>query len=133
MAAPKAPSGLASRGRRLWREMHEASDFNPAETVLLHEACRITDRLDRLDAVLSGGEFLDVGQDADGEYVLRVDGALGAASRDANVLKQLVASLRLPDEASGKRPQFRGPRGVQQPSKARSVSSLDRARAAKTS
>ncbi len=128
MTAPRVPSGLVSRGRRLWREMHEVAEFNPAETVLLHEACRIVDRLDRLDAVLSGGEFLKVGQDADGGYVLRVDGALAAASRDANVLKQIVAALRLPDEA-GRRPQFRGPRGVQQPSKAKIVSSLDRARA----
>jgi hypothetical protein len=108
--AARAPAGLASRGRRLWREMHEVAEFNPAETVLLEEACRIADRLDRLDAALSGREFLRVEQDDDGDYVVRVDGALAAASRDANVLKQLVAALRLPDEATGKRPQRRGPR-----------------------
>lgn len=133
MAAPKAPAGLASRGRRLWREMHEVAEFNPAETVLLEEACRLTDRLDRLDAVLNGREFLRVEQDENGDYVLRVEGALGAASRDANVLKQLVAALRIPDEVSGKRPQRRGPRGAQQPSVPRGISSLERARAAKSS
>jgi hypothetical protein len=45
-------------------------------------------------------------------------------------LARLISALRLPDEATGKRPQRRQLRGVQQPSK---VSSLDRARAAKSS
>ena len=45
-------------------------------------------------------------------------------------LARLIAALRLPDEATGKRPQKRQLRGVQKPSK---VSSLERARAAKSS
>ena len=69
------------------------------ELVLLEEACRIADRLDRLDGVLSGRDFLRVGQDEDGDYVLRVDSALSEARQQANVLKQLVAALRLPDQA----------------------------------
>ena len=44
-------------------------------------------------------------------------------------LARLISALRLPDEATGKRPQKRQIRGVQKPSK---VSSLERARAAKT-
>ncbi len=130
MTVPKAPAGLATRGRRLWREMHATAEFNPAESVLLEESCRLADRLDRLDAVLSGRDFLRV-EGEDGEYVVRVEGALAAASRDANVLKQLVAALRIPDGATGKRPQHRGPRS-QTPSGLKAVTSLERARAAKS-
>ena len=133
MPAPKAPAGLAARGRRLWREMHEHAEFNPAETVLLEEACRITDRLDRLDAVLTGREYLTVQTDESGQHTLVVDAALSESRQQANVLKQLIAALRLPDEATGKRPQHRGPRGSYQPRAVTAgVSSLERARARKT-
>lgn len=126
MGAPRAPAGLAARGRRLWREMHaEGASFNPAETALLEESCRIADRLDQLDAALSGRD-LSAELDDDGGQVLR---ALAEARQQANVLKQLVAALRVPDEATGKRPQRRGPRGSYKPRTAGSVSSLDRARA----
>lgn len=115
---PKAPSGLDARGRRLWREMHALVDFNPAETVLLEEACRMADRLDRLDRVLtSSSELVRLRVDGNGgEAVFVVDGAMAEARQQANVLKQLIASLRLPDEITAKRPQKRhGSRGVGAP------------------
>src|SRR5690242_3325012 len=47
--------GFGPRGARLWREMTaERPDLSPAERVLLEEACRTADRLDRLDAFLLG-------------------------------------------------------------------------------
>lgn len=115
-----APRGLGARGRRLWRDtVAVLVDLDPAQRELLIEACRMADRLDRLDAELNGRDFLRLVEDADepGEVVVRVDAALAAASRDANVLKQLLVALRLPDAETGKRPQYRGPRGAQQPSK----------------
>src|SRR5689334_13168041 len=99
--------------------MHAAAEFNPAELVLLEEACRITDRLDRLDKVLTGEaeDWLDLRQRKGSPEVLEivVDSALSEARQQANVLKQLVAALRIPDEATGKKPQRRGARGSYQP------------------
>lgn len=137
------PKGLATRGRVLWRETvaHLGGSLDPAQRELLLEACRLADRLDRIDHELKTGEgFLRVVADADydgdqPEYVLRVDGALGAASRDANVLKQLLTALRLPDEATGARPQQRGARGAYKPgasAPAGRVSARDRLRAVST-
>jgi hypothetical protein len=86
--------------------------------VQLEEACRAKDRLDLLHSLLAEG----------------MDSALlKDANATANLMKQLIAALRLPDPVSGKVPQYRGPRGAQKPSVPSGVSSLDRARAAKSS
>lgn len=111
------------------------------QLVQLEEACRAKDRLDKLDALLRGDvdtwAKLVVDVNSDGQILeLRLTQALTQANATANLMKQLLAALRLPDEATGKRPQYRGPRGVQAPSvaggKAGKVSSLERARAAKS-
>lgn len=138
MTTVRAPSGLGTKGRRLWRELTEIHDFDPAERVLLEESCRIADRLDKLDAFLSGEADawikFRVSEDAS-EVTVVIDSALSEARQQANVLKQLVAALRLPDDASGKRPQQRGgARGAYKSTGkagAGSVSSLERARAAR--
>jgi len=92
--------------------------------------------LDRLDELLRG----DVDtwcrlthRTQTDDYELKVDAALSAANTTANLMKQLLAALRLPDERTGKRPQYRGARGVQVPATPGGrVSSLDRARRAKS-
>jgi hypothetical protein len=111
-----APVGLGPRGARLWDDVCEVIDPDPMQRELLLEACRISDRLDKLDRELNGRDFSRVARDDDGDQVLKIDGALAAASREANVLKQLLVALRLPDAKTGRKPQYRGPRGVQQPS-----------------
>lgn len=138
MTTQRVPSGLGTKGRRLWRELCEIHEFEPAERVILEEACRIADRLDRLDAFLAGSEdaWLKFRVNDDGsEVTVTIDSALSEARQQANVLKQLVVSLRLPDEKTGKRPQQRGgARGSYSPSGKKggaTVSSLDRARAAR--
>ena len=130
------PDGLRSGGVSLWRGVAGSFELMPEQLVQLEEACRAKDRLDRLDALLSGDvdTWAHVDLDPDGRPVsLRIDAALAQANTTANLMKQLLAALRLPDEATGKRPQFRGPRGAQKPSVPKGVSSLDRARAAKSS
>ena len=136
MAAPKMPARLQARGRKLWREVTEAYDLaeKPAELTMLEEACRIADRLERLDEILSGevDAWMRLQLPREGSETVRVvvDGALAEARQQANQLKQLVAALRLPDEVTGKRPQQRGgARGAYQSGGAGTVSSLDRARA----
>lgn len=135
MAARKAPTGLGTGGRALWKGITDEHDLDATQIVQLTEACRMKDRCDKLDELLRGdvdtwATVLPV--DADGtEFRLQVAGALSRANETANAMKQLIAALRLPDEQSGKRPQRRGPRGAQKPTTPGGkgkVSSLDRAR-----
>lgn len=135
MTTLRAPSGLGPRGKRLWLDLTKLHEFGPAERVLLEESCRIADRLDKLDALLTGDTttWLNLRVSDDGSEVkVVVDSALGEARQQANVLKQLVTALRVPDEATGKRPQRRAARGAYQTGKPGNVSSLERARAART-
>lgn len=115
---PSTPPGLSARGRRLWKSLlaqDEAleDETNPMREVAL-QAARTADRLEDLDAALAVA-------DTDGRIRL-----LTEERQQSQAMARLISALRLPDEASGKKPQRRQLRGVQQPSK---VSSLDRARA----
>ena len=112
------PKGLAAGGRALWKSITDAHELDATQEVQLLEACRAKDRLDKLDELLRG--------DADAwmrlthnlrteDYELKIDSALAAANATANLMKQLLAALRLPDEKTGKRPQYRGARGAQKP------------------
>lgn len=131
------PDDLSSGGRRLWRGItRQHEDLDVTQLVQLEEACRAKDRLDRLDEVLRGdGEtWMRLAHNARTEdYELKIDAALSQANATANLMKQLLAALRLPDEATGKKPQYRGPRGAVKPQQpGGKVSSLDRARARKS-
>lgn len=113
------PAGLGPGGRALWAAITEEHDLDPTQAVQLEEACRAKDRCDMLDRIIQSGD----------ESWPQM---LTQANATANLMKQLIAALRLPDE-HGKKPQYRGPRGAQKPTVAGGkVSSLDRARAAKS-
>lgn len=115
----EAPESLRSGGRYLWIAITDDHDLDASQFVQLEEACRAKDRCDLLDAALA--ENMD-------------SAVLKDANATANLLKQLLAALRLPDPQSGKKPQYRGARGAQKPTVVGGkVSSLDRARAAKSS
>lgn len=121
----------------MWGSVTSDHVLDAAQEATLLEACRSKDRLDKLDALLRGDvdtwATLCPEQFGDG-MVLKVNAALTQANATANLMKQLLAALRLPDEATGKKPQYRGARGVQKPSvPGGKVSSLERARAAKSS
>ena len=136
MAASTAPTGLGKGGKALWKAITDDHDLDAPQKVQLEEACRAKDRLDRLDSLLRGDldSWLSIQEFDDGRpAVLVINSALTQANATANLMKQLIAALRLPDEQTGKRPQYRGPRGAQKPSTpGGKVSSLDRARQAKT-
>lgn len=141
MASSKVPTGLGAGGRALWLALTADHDLDASQLVTLLEACRSKDRLDKLDDILRGDSdtwmklVLDVRSDGQ-VFELRLTQALTQANATANLLKQLLAALRLPD-AAGKKPQQRGgARGAYSPggkSTPARVSSLDRARAAKSS
>lgn len=134
MPNPRMPSGLGPGGRALWKGITGTHELDAMQVVQLTEACRMKDRCDKLDLILRGDadRWMDVVGDSDHlTCSLRIDGALAKANETANSMKQLLAALRLPDDA-GKRPQQRGPRGAQKPTVAGGapkVSSIERARA----
>lgn len=113
------PIGLGAGGRELWSSIADEYELDPAQKVQLLEACRAKDRLDRLDGLLRG----DIDSWArlthrlqTDDYELKIDAALAQANATANLMKQLLAALRLPDPKTGRRPQYRGARGAQAPS-----------------
>lgn len=128
-----APENLQSGGLALWNEITKAHALDAMQSVQLTEACRAKDRLDKLDLLLQGDidtwAYLTHKTRTE-DYELKIDAALSQANATANLLKQLLAALRLPD-VIGKRPQVRAARGAYSPTAA-SVSSLDRARARKS-
>jgi len=121
-----APAGLSAGGRHLWAALTAqdaglSDELNPNRDVAL-EACRAKDRCDMLNEVVASEDvMIDNGKGQPVAHPAWVE-----ARQQANALKQLIVALRLPDKATGKRPQVQ--RGS---SPVRSVSSLDRARAAK--
>lgn len=137
MATARCPAGLGTGGRSLWKAIASQHELDATQEVQLLEACRAKDRLDQLDRLLRGDidTWCEIEVDREGQPVsLRVDAALSKANETANLMKQLIAALRLADPVSGKVPQYRGPRGAQKPTVpgGSKVSSLDKARAAKS-
>ncbi len=92
------PRGLKSAGQRLWTAVHERYGLAPHEELLLVEACRTADRLDKINADLAKPRLPDD----------RRDRLYREARAQQAMLARLVASLRLPDDDSGRRPQRRG-------------------------
>jgi hypothetical protein len=132
------PAGLRAGGKALWKAIDDEHDLDATQLVQLEEACRAKDRLDQLDEILRGDSdtWMRLVRDIRAEaevYELRMTQALTQANATANLMKQLLAALRLPDLETGKKPQYRGPRGVQKPTvPGGKVSSLDRARQRKS-
>lgn len=145
MATLRVPPGLGTKGTKLWRELNKDHTFGPAELVLVEEACRMADRLDRLNALLVGDDdaWMRIRSlNDDGSIIaVVVNDALSEARQQANVLKQIIAALRIPDVATGAKPQHRGAARGAYSSTGKAVakkaagggvvSSLDRARAAR--
>lgn len=86
-----APPGLGKRGRRLWAAATKEWQLNPAHLVLLEEACRISDRLDVLDAVIRGSSSRS-GDDEDAPA--DITGLLAESRQQATALRGLVAEIR---------------------------------------
>jgi tRNA(Met) C34 N-acetyltransferase TmcA len=92
-----AVSQNVSRGETLWQQMR-GDDLGPLERTLLEEACRIADRLDKLDRALQGRAVNWLKLVADSEdptrLIVVIDRPLGEARQHALALKQLLADLR---------------------------------------
>lgn len=88
------------RGQAFWEALTADRDADAAWLVLAEEACRIADRLDRLEALISGDarEWARVEFSVRGdrtEIRLVFDDALAEARQQANALRQILTTLRV--------------------------------------
>jgi glucose/arabinose dehydrogenase len=81
-------------GKRLIEDLTQPGDPF-AVTVLIVESGRIADRLEKLDALLSGEQTLWMRLRAgrDGDLYVSVDSALAEARQQATVLRHLIAAV----------------------------------------
>lgn len=99
MSDPAAPEGLGPRGRSMWAQMTENRKSDAAWLMLLHEACRMLDRMDKMDRLLSG----DIESwarielpDLDGKpCILIFDDALAESRQYANTFRQILVTLKV--------------------------------------
>ena len=98
---PSAPTGLNLAGRAFWRQVVAEFELNPAELVLLGEACRTLDTLAAVAAAMDGVPLTTTG--STGQTVAHPLLAVARAQR--RVLDQLCRGLALPlpDERGGRR------------------------------
>jgi hypothetical protein len=88
-------------------------EMGPLHRVLLAEACRLADRLDRFERVLSGGRWFFERRDDDGRVEIVIDQVLSEARQHASALKAIVTELEpKPKAGSSPVPQVKGGAGV---------------------
>lgn len=90
------PNGmLGERGLNLWNQMTSTWTPSPLHAEMLLEACRMLDRLDRLDRQLRGEDWLRfyVRDDAGAEVAVYVDKALTEARELQTAFKALATEL----------------------------------------
>jgi hypothetical protein len=113
------PGDLRERGLVFWAAVTDSVELDPSGFVLLGEACRVIDRLDRLSAALNGKgrDWLKLADDievvserfGDGKKIsvkIAVDGLLSESRQQQLALKAVLAQLGLgktSEKASGEK------------------------------
>ena len=127
------PEHLGPGGRAFWESTTtEHPNLTDSQKLLLLEACRIKDRLDRIDAGLGKSssilEVIEPRNEGDVTYQIVVDKAATTAVSLAALMAKLIAQLRLPD-ANGVKPGSKGgnPGGIRAPYKTSGISALEAA------
>lgn len=84
-----------SAGERLSESL--VKDGDPfALSVLIVEACRIADRLEQLDALVTGEQTLwaRLRENREGDIYVSIDNALSESRQQANTLRQLLGEIQ---------------------------------------
>lgn len=100
--ASTTPDGLQSRGATLWSALGQTVGTPAGELAL--EACRIADRLDKLDALLRGDRWVDLIQpdeDDSSTFVVVVDKAMAEARGQQTTLLAILVKLGMEKKAAG--------------------------------
>lgn len=83
------------RGRQLWEAMDAGKGLSPVHRVLLEEACRQADLIDRLHKALDDKRtWLRFDVDDGGSVVVLVDGVLAELRQQITTFRGLCAELR---------------------------------------
>jgi hypothetical protein len=94
---------LGARGRRLMSAMRKDYEFDPVQTELLVEACRIVDQLDELDAMIRGDKdawrFITMPRNS-GTLTLEIGQAVDKQRQLQLALKQITTTLTVAGEGS---------------------------------
>ena len=115
----RPPGDLRERGLDFWSAVTDSVELDPSGFVLLGEACRIIDRLDRLSVALNGQgrDWLKLADEievtatrfGDGKNIsvkVAVDGLLSESRQQQLALKTVLAQLGLGkafEKASGEK------------------------------
>lgn len=108
MTALAAPKGLDARGRKLWRDVTGERKWDSAGLVLIGEACRLVDRLEKLDGLLRGdvdqwAKIVDEYKGRDREVYLDIDASLTEARQMQTALLGVLTKLGLGKSESAKK------------------------------
>lgn len=98
------PDGLDESGTRLWESVADGYDLEVHEQLLLLQACRTADLLDRLSTAAARGRLTVM--NVKGEEV--TNPVITEHRQQSLVLARLLASLRMPSGEEEGRPQRRG-------------------------
>ncbi|RIR96183.1 hypothetical protein D2E50_00775 [Mycobacteroides abscessus] len=90
---PRAPNGLQRRGRQLWRDLHTMVEFEPHRMVLVEDACREADVIDRLQKSLDKSDLRVKGSNQ--QQVAAPE--LAELRLHRNTLSSLLKALSIPD------------------------------------
>lgn len=106
------PRPAETRGERLIRDLRDG--LGPEHVVLLEEAGRIADRLDRLDAILKSErrEWMHFRTQADESVRVVVTGVLSEAREQATALRGLIVEIARAKTAKLAAPGEAKPRGL---------------------
>lgn len=95
MASKVNPHGLGARGLRLWKSIATGRKLSEIEQQNLVEACRISDRLEKLNDLINGDEDawfrLKLPRSDDGVVEVLVNDPMKEARMHAAALRQLIA------------------------------------------
>jgi|SRR5665213_355972 len=103
-AGAKVPSGLKTSGRDLWLSVVADYELETHERLLLLQACRCVDRLDRLAAEADDAPITVASRQGDPV----ANPVLVEARQQSLAFARMLASLRLPSGEEAGRPQRRG-------------------------
>ena len=101
-APVKYPTGLKTRGKRLWQELHESADFSgcPETRIVAEEACYLSDEIDRLRRIVraAGPDTRVAGYNGQPVTMPEADDL----RKNQGILLSMLKSLRLPEDEAEK-------------------------------
>jgi len=99
MSKPTTPQGLGRKARRLWRGITTVYELRPDEARVLEDACREIDLIERLEEELAKPETDLIVHGSMGQPV--ANPLVQEIRQHRATLRQLLASLKLPDDEGG--------------------------------